>query len=207
MDSGYEFASLVSRVVGTVIDGAIAAALYFLGIYVLNQLNSSNWLTITSLIFFVYIFYFTWPIHKYARTPGFKIMKLKVVNSDGTNLGIVPAFLRYVAKTLLSIISLVTYGFTTKRQTLHDIIVDSIVVKEIASAEYPPIEKLVEMQVRQDEEDEKSKKMKGITRGWVLLFYLAISLILSMIVTVVIWPDWLDQDPSPPLPDACWGLI
>ena len=126
----YEYASLPARVFGTIIDGVIAGSLYILAILLLRQLNLSNWFTISFLIFIVYIFYFTWPISKFTQTPGFKLMKIRVIKTDGTNLGFIAAFLRYVLKTLLGIVSILFYGFNRQRQMLHDMVVDSIVVNE-----------------------------------------------------------------------------
>ena len=129
----FEYASLQARVVGTIIDGVIAGALYISGILLLRQLTLSNWFTIYFLLFLVYIFYFTWPISKFAQTPGFKLMKIRVIKTDGTNLGFMAAFLRYVLKTVLGIISILFYGLNPQRQMLHDMVVDSIVVNETNS--------------------------------------------------------------------------
>ncbi len=126
----HEYASLAARVFGTIIDGVIAGTLYILAILLLRQLNLSNWFTISFLILIVYIFYFTWPISRFAQTPGFKLMKIRVIKTDGTNLGFIRAFLRYVLKTVLGIISILFYGFNPERQMLHDMVVDSIVVNE-----------------------------------------------------------------------------
>jgi len=126
----YEYASLPARVFGTIIDGVIAGILFVFGIILLRQLNLANWFTISFLIFIVYIFYFTWPISKFTQTPGFKLMKIKVIKTDGTNLGFIAAFLRYVLKTVLGIVSIAFYGFNPQRQMIHDMVVDSIVVNE-----------------------------------------------------------------------------
>jgi len=123
-----QYASLLSRVVGTFIDGVIVMIIFLITIYLLNKYNSSNVFTISIVIFVYYIVYFTWPIAQFAQTPGYMIMKIKVIKSDGSNLGIMSSFFRYVVKTLLGIISLLTYGFSKKKQSIHDMIVDSIVV-------------------------------------------------------------------------------
>lgn len=123
-----EYASLLSRVIGTSIDGVIAMILFLFTIFLLNQINLSNGISISFVIFIYYIFYFTWPIAKYSQTPGYMIMKIKVVKSSGANLGVISAFFRYAAKTMLGIISLIAYFFTKKKQSIHDMVVDSIVV-------------------------------------------------------------------------------
>ena len=126
----HEFASLLSRLAATVVDGLIVSLLYLLGILLLSKLDLSNWLTISCLVFFVFILYFTWPISKYTQTPGYKLMRITVIRADGANLSLSRAFFRHVVKSSFGIISILFYGSNPKRQTLHDIVVDSIVVKE-----------------------------------------------------------------------------
>jgi len=43
-------------------------------------------------------------------------------------------------------------------------------------------------------------------RGRVLYAYLALSLVLSVVLVVLLWPSWLTQTPRLPLPDAVFGL-
>ena len=43
-------------------------------------------------------------------------------------------------------------------------------------------------------------------RGRELLAYLALSLLVSVVFVVLLWPSWLTQTPRPPLPDAVLGL-
>ena len=125
-----EYASLLLRVIGTFIDGVIVGTMFLSTLYLLNKYNFSNAFSISLVVFIYYFFYFTWPIAAFAQTPGYKLVKIKVIKSDGTNLGIVASFFRYIVKIFFGIISWLTYGFTKKRQCIHDIIVDSIVVCE-----------------------------------------------------------------------------
>ena len=127
-DEQSQYASLLSRVIGTFIDGVIVLIMFLITIYLLNKYNLSNALSISIVIFIYYIVYFTWPISQFAQTPGYMFMKIKVIKSDGSNLGIIRSFFRYFVKTLLGIISMLTYGFSKKKQSIHDMIVDSIVV-------------------------------------------------------------------------------
>lgn len=125
----YEYASLASRVIATTIDGFIVLAIFLTTLVVLNQLELNNAFTGLTTIFMCYIFYFTWPVAKYGRTPGYKLMKMKILRDDGTHLGIGSALFRYIAKTILGIISFITYG-SQQRQCIHDKLVDSIVIRE-----------------------------------------------------------------------------
>ena len=47
----YQFANLIDRYFGNLIDGLIAGTLFILGIILLRQLNWFNWATILVLIF------------------------------------------------------------------------------------------------------------------------------------------------------------
>jgi uncharacterized RDD family membrane protein YckC len=125
----YEYASLSARVIGTFIDGVVVFVLFIGSVMLLKALNANNAYTIMTVVFLCYIFYFTWPISKYGYTPGYKILKIEVIRTNGQHLGIAQSFIRYVAKTILGIISLLAYG-SEKRQCIHDMIVDTIVIKK-----------------------------------------------------------------------------
>ena len=125
----YEYATLVCRVIGTSIDGVIVLTLFLFTLVVLNRFNINNAYTVISAIIVFYIIYFTWPVSKYGYTPGYKIMNMKIINKNGSYLGIVASFFRYVTKTILGVVSFVSYG-TKERQCLHDKLVNSIVIKE-----------------------------------------------------------------------------
>ena len=73
---------------------------------------------------------------KLMATPGKAMLGLRVVKeADGTRLGYKEAFIRYFAAYLSSLILLIGYImqlFTEKRQTLHDMIAEVVVVKQPA---------------------------------------------------------------------------
>ena len=123
-----EYASLLLRVIGTFIDGVIFGIMFYLTIVLLNKYNFSNAFSICFVILFYYSLFFVWPIAAFAQTLGCMLVKIKVIKSDGTNLGIVASFFRYIVKYFLGFISWLTYGFSKKRQCMHDMMVDSIVV-------------------------------------------------------------------------------
>lgn len=65
-------------------------------------------------------------------TPGKYLMKLKVLREDGGQLTMKQAILRYLASWLSGIILFIGYimgAFTEKKQTLHDILLKTVVVK------------------------------------------------------------------------------
>jgi len=162
----YQFANLIDRYFGNLIDGLIAGTLFILGIILLRQLNWFNWATILVLIFTLFVVYFTWPVSQFAQTPGFKIMDIKVVKTDGTNLGFFRAFLRYVLAIAAGRIFPLFYRIDAERQSPHDLIVDSIVV-----------EKTPELEPRLN-------YSKSIKRSFYALFY-TVFLVLSIISFVV----------------------
>lgn len=129
MKTDMEYASLMARVLGTLIDGIIVLIFYLLTIYTLNLFDLNNAFSIITTVLLYYIVYFTWPIAKYKQTIGYKLMRIQVVRPDGSHLNMTRAFLRYVTKTLLGIASFITYG-GKRRQSIHDLLVDSIVIEK-----------------------------------------------------------------------------
>ncbi len=162
----YQFANLIDRYFGNLIDGLIAGTLFILGIILLRQLNWFNWATNLGLIFTLRVVYFTWPVSKFAQTPGFKIMDIRVIKTDGTNLGFFRAFLRYVLAIVSGSIFPLFYRIDTERQSAHDLIVDSIVVEKTPELE-PGL-----------------NYSKSIKRSFYALFY-TVFLVLSIISFVV----------------------
>ncbi len=173
----YQFANLIDRYFGNLIDGLIAGTLFILGIILLRQLNWFNWATILVLIFTLFVVYFTWPVSKFAQTPGFKIMDIKVIKTDGTNLGFFRAVLRYVLAIMSGSIFPLFYSIDTERQSPHDLIVDSIVVEKTPELE-PGL-----------------NYSKSIKRSFYALFY-TVFLVLSIISFVVAYGP---MDPIKPL--------
>lgn len=68
-------------------------------------------------------------------TPGKAIMGLRVVSEAGERLSLKQAFIRYVGTLLSGIIMGIGYLmnlFTEKKQTLHDIIAQTVVIDQLA---------------------------------------------------------------------------
>ncbi len=162
----YQFANLIDRYFGNLIDGLIAGTLFILGMILLRQLNWFNWATILVLIFTLFVVYFTLPVSQFAQTPGFKIMDIQVIKTDGTNLGIFRAFLRTVLAIVSGSIFPLFYRIDAERQSPHDLIVDSIVVEKTPELE-PGL-----------------NYSKSIKRSFYALFY-TVFLVLSIISFVV----------------------
>lgn len=88
-------------------------------------------LTITAL----YSFYYAYFESSYRQaTPGKRILKLKVVDINGAELGLFTALLRNFGKVVSQALFLIGYvmaAFTPKKQALHDIFARTLVVMKI----------------------------------------------------------------------------
>ncbi|NTU76527.1 MAG: RDD family protein [Alphaproteobacteria bacterium] len=68
----------------------------------------------------------------WGATLGKRIMRLRVMDSEGNPLGFMRASLRYFAKYISCFIFMLGFlmaAFTPKKQTLHDLIADALVMK------------------------------------------------------------------------------
>ncbi len=164
----YQFANLIDRYFANLIDGLITGTLFILGILVLRQLDWFSWATILVLIFTIFVVYFTWPVSNFAQTAGFKIMDIRVIKTDGTNLGFFRVFLRYVLAIVLGSVFPTFNRFEPERQLSHDLIVGSIVVEKTPELE-PGL-----------------NYSKAIKRTFYTLFY-TVFLVLSIITFVVVY--------------------
>lgn len=85
-----------------------------------------------------WLYYALMESSKYQATPGKMAIGLKVTDANGNRITFGRATGRYFGKILSGLILLVGYimaGFTSKKQALHDIIADTLVVKTDASIE------------------------------------------------------------------------
>ncbi len=94
------------------------------------------------LFFFIFwfaipVFYFTYFICNGGQTLGKSVMKIKVVDKNGNHIGYLKAFLRYLIIQILSFFPLflafLLIVFDKEKQSLHDKIVGTYVVKENAA--------------------------------------------------------------------------
>lgn len=79
-----------------------------------------------------------------AATPGKMLIGIKVVRSDGESLSFLRALARYFAtipSTLLLGIGYLMAGFTARKQALHDMICDTVVVDKWAFTAQPEMQR------------------------------------------------------------------
>ena len=149
---GYEdknYASFIARLGAYVIDGLIISAIITLvdklGILAAlgvsfdsSQLldpsyslsNNTGYLIATFIISILY--YTILQATKWQATVGKKILGIEVTTLDGNRISILTSFLRAVIMTFISsifYIGFLMFFFTKKKQTLHDLLPATIVVK------------------------------------------------------------------------------
>ncbi len=160
-------AGLWRRVAAGIIDGFVTSiasyavllplALLFgigegLGLYSSGSGAPSTWTTVylTALAYTLSMLlpalYFGWmQSSRHQASLGKLACGIKVTRSDGQRLGFWRSFLRYLAYLLFStltlgvglIVSAVTIAFTQRKQAVHDLICDTIVVDRWAFSDYP----------------------------------------------------------------------
>lgn len=89
----------------------------------------------TSLVFFILVtlYYSFMESSKFQGTVGKLVLGLKVTDESGAKLDFVKALIRNLCKIVSSMILLIGYimaGFTAKKQGLHDIIANTLVLKK-----------------------------------------------------------------------------
>ena len=164
----YQFANLIDRYFANLIDGLIAGTLFMLGIILLRQLDWFNRASILVLMFTVFVVYFAWPVSKFAQSPGFKIMDIRVIKTDGAKLGFFTAFVRYILAIVTGSVFPTFNRIEPVRQLAHDLIVGSIVVETTPELE-PEL-----------------NYSKSIKRAFYALFF-TVFLVLSIISYLVVY--------------------
>ena len=86
---------------------------------------------LNTLVGLAYTLYF-WSSYGHGQTIGNRIMKIRVVKTDGTELTLMDAFIRYVGFVISCIaifIGLIWVAFDPNKQGWHDKIASTYVVK------------------------------------------------------------------------------
>ena len=120
------------RFVAIFIDGIIVSIVSAAIVAILN-LNTNGRSGLQVLLGLVYYVYFwsnasPWP----GQTIGSKIFNIRVIRTDGSDLTITQAFIRYVGFIISAIpllIGLIWAAFDANKQGWHDKIADTYVVK------------------------------------------------------------------------------
>lgn len=113
-----------------------------MGVMVLFETFFKTIIIVSAISYGIHILYFSiWESSKFQATPGKMASRLKVVNQNGQRMGFLQALARNFLKLLSSVILYIGYLMvfvTEKRQSLHDKISNSYVLK--TSYEVPHIQ-------------------------------------------------------------------
>jgi uncharacterized RDD family membrane protein YckC len=119
------------RVVAFVIDGIILGILTGILNSILFAGDSVRGNGLNTLVGLAYSMYF-WSSYGHGQTVGNRIMKLRVVKTDGSELTLTDSFLRYVGLILSFVclaIGVIWVAFDANKQGWHDKIANTYVVK------------------------------------------------------------------------------
>jgi uncharacterized RDD family membrane protein YckC len=121
-----EFASVRERFFATVIDGLLLTLVSVIFIGLLGQIG------IVLSIVGSALYHWYWWTHFTGQTPGKKIINIRIIKADGSEITDTDAFVRYLAGWL----SVITFGFgwlimqyDSHHQSLHDKIAATVVIK------------------------------------------------------------------------------
>ena len=119
------------RVVAFIIDGiilgilgSILSSIVFGG----DQVRANGLNTLLGLAYSMYF----WSSYGHGQTVGNRIMKLRVVKTDGNELSLTDAFMRYVGlilSCLALLIGVIWVAFDANKQGWHDKIANTYVVR------------------------------------------------------------------------------
>jgi uncharacterized RDD family membrane protein YckC len=120
------FASVRERFFATVIDALLLILVSVIFIGLLGQMG-----VVLSIVFSALYHWYCWT-HFTGQTPGKKIINIRIIKADGSEINDTDAFVRYFAGWL----SVITVGVgwlmmqnNSHRQALHDKIAATVVVK------------------------------------------------------------------------------
>jgi uncharacterized RDD family membrane protein YckC len=119
------------RVVAFIIDGIILGILTGILNSILFAGDSVRGNGLNTLIGLAYSMYF-WSSYGHGQTVGNRIMKIRVIKTDGGELTLTDSFLRYVGLILSFIclfIGVIWVAFDANKQGWHDKIANTYVVK------------------------------------------------------------------------------
>lgn len=81
------------------------------------------------LPYFISFYLFVWYPHKHnGQTIGKKMLSIRTVKNDGTDLSLGETFLRSVILDFIKVITWITILFGDQKRMLHDIVTDTTVV-------------------------------------------------------------------------------
>ncbi|MCD9007005.1 RDD family protein [Luteimonas sp. XNQY3] len=129
---------IASAVIGGFIYGLLGVGGFGRGFWLEQVVINSVSLVLSAL-------YFAWFHSAYAMaTPGKMAVGIKVVRPDGARLSFLRGIGRYFATILSSLILMIGFlmaGFTQRKQALHDMVCDTLVVDRWAFTDRPELQR------------------------------------------------------------------
>jgi len=130
IDPDTQFASLSDRVKSIFIDTLFIIVLMFIFSAVLDAFdNPPTWL---SVCMFIAIWFLYEPLCiAYGCTVGQYIMHIRVRSAKDTSkhIHVVLSYIRYIVKIILGWLSFLSIAFNEQRQAIHDLAVESVMIK------------------------------------------------------------------------------
>lgn len=154
------YAGFWKRVAASILDGFVTSFVMWMllipmffvvgaGLGDLAQVNDGTNVLVTSLYYLISIaiplFYMAW-MHSSSNqaTLGKMAVGIKVVRSDGERISFLRAFGRYwgyMLSSMLLMIGLIMAAFTERKQALHDLMCDTLVVDKYAFTTQPELQR------------------------------------------------------------------
>jgi uncharacterized RDD family membrane protein YckC len=139
-------AYLIDNLILSVVSCPLGFGIGLIGAAVEVDPNSPEWAGINVLLNGVvvlasWLYFALMESSSWQGTVGKKLLKLKVVDTDGSPIGFGKASGRYFGKILSSLICLIGFimaAFTEKRQGLHDMLASTLVVYDVPPLYEPP---------------------------------------------------------------------
>lgn len=139
--TGQELAGFWRRLVALIVDSVllgVAATLVSAGIDALTHVTSTGGSGgIRGTVEFILgLIYFGWLWSAHGQTLGYMLMGIRLTRSDGGQIGVGRALLRFIAIELSfalclvpAVVSAFMVGLGERKQAIHDLLMDTVVVR------------------------------------------------------------------------------
>lgn len=130
MEQLNNYPGLFTRVKAAFIDSLLVVLLIMLASEVLSDINDvATWVRVVVFVF-IFVLYEPLFISAFGMTIGHSLLKIKVEKdkSEGGNINIFWAVIRFLIKYALGWLSLLTIMGNEKRKAIHDLATNTIVV-------------------------------------------------------------------------------
>ena len=126
------YALLIDRIKSAVIDSIVIIGFMYAATEILTLFNDVPNFVRIILFVFIFIIYEPLLVSLFGQSIGHSFAKIRVMKDDETKkkISFPIAIIRFICKVLLGWISLLTVSGNIKKKAIHDLIANSVVVKE-----------------------------------------------------------------------------